>query len=95
MSFAVTAVDAYGNESRMVPSHNPVASSSADGATESLDLPDCPQATRLVVVDLYERLVWQGPYARSLDIGHFVPGVYYVLMQDRDGNTLRRVQFIR
>lgn len=95
MSFAVTAVDAYGNESRMVPSHNPVASSSAEGATESLDLPDYPQATRLVVVDLYERIVWQGPYARSLDIGHFVPGVYYVLMQDRDGNTLRRVQFIR
>lgn len=94
LHFTVTAVDVYGNESPTAqsprPSHhrhtNPVA---------PLKLPECPSATQMTVKDLYGREVWHGDYDRRLPITDLAPGVYDVILQDKDRHTLRRIRFTR
>ncbi len=94
LHFTVTAVDAYGNESILPPTHHPIKAH-LPSKVSPLELPALPQATHLTVTDLYGRIIWQEPYTRELSIGRFAPGVYYVLIQDKAQRTLQRLQFTR
>ncbi len=93
LHFVVTAIDAYGNESHTTtipkPSHR------HDASVALLELPECPSATQMTVTDIYGREVWHGSFQRQLSIEGLAPGVYHILLQDKDRNTLRRIQFIR
>ena len=89
--FTVTAIDAYGNESR-TPQQQTTPSLQE---TSLFELPECQAATWITVTDIYGRTVWQGTYSRQLSTNNFAPGIYHVLLQDNNRHTLKRIQLIR
>lgn len=93
LHFAVTAVDVYGNESH-APT-NRKSSLRQAASVPPLEVPECPSATQMSVTDIYGRELWHGSYSRRLPVDTLEPGVYHVLLQDKDRHTLRCVWFTR
>lgn len=92
--FKVTAVDCFGNES-IHSQHKHSTLPPGQVAAKKITLPECTQAVKVTVSDLYGRIIWQENYKQQLSIGRFAPGVYKVILQDQKGNILKHLQFIR
>lgn len=84
VSFAVTAVDAYGRESEPAYFYFP----SEEEPAEILLPPPFTWGMRVGVCDVYGRTVYNGRYATRILVGGLPAGYYLVKVMDRDGAVL-------
>lgn len=85
LSFALTAVDAYGRESVAARLHIPAR----NPRLEALTLPE-PFAwgQRLLVHDVRGKLLYSGRYSTSVNVSELACGYYRLTVTDRDGAVL-------
>lgn len=94
--YAVTAIDAYGNEStaRPVSIFTPVPCSwltpNDDG---QLDIPETDGAEFLLVTDFIGRQLMTLPYARKINVSQLAPGGYEIRTLGRKGKSHRLFRF--
>lgn len=85
LSFALTAVDAYGRESVAARVTIPAKYT----RPEALTLPEpFSWGQRLLVHDIYGKLIYRGRYSKYVKLNNLLPGYYRLTVTDRDGAVL-------
>lgn len=94
MNFAVTAIDCYGNES--VPTVNTKNKQRCSSPAEetSITIPYFKEGSKIVITDLFGRIIYETPYTRVLKVDFFKPGAYYIYVKDKNDVTLKKISFM-
>ena len=94
--YAVTASDAYGNESsgKAVSAYTQIAATIASSGEDNiLAIPEVEGAEFLLVTDITERHVFTTPYASKIDVSRLAPGYYEVRTLSKKGKSHRVLRF--
>ena len=100
ISFAVTAIDRFGNESE--PAQLPSGWSDRPNLSgrflphdsQTLDIPE-QDSPYVAVVDAYGRIVSTAPYSRRVRIGHLAKGLYEIRTLAKKGRSKHIGYFIK
>ena len=100
ISFAVTAIDRFGNESE--PAQLPSGWSGRPDFprrflphdSQTLDIPE-QDSPYVAVVDAYGRIVSTAPYSRRVRIGHLAKGLYEIRTLAKKGRSKHIGYFIK
>ena len=100
ISFAVTAIDRFGNESE--PARLPSGWSDKPNLSgrflphdsQTLDIPE-QDSPYVAVVDAYGRIVSTAPYSRRVRIGHLAKGLYEIRTLAKKGRSKHIGYFIK
>lgn len=94
MNFTVTAIDCYGNESIPAINIENKQRDSQPAKETSITIPYYNEGNKIVITDLFGRIVYQGSYIRILKVESLKPGAYYIYIKDKNDATLERISFI-